>query len=219
MTTELLVDPVLRDVRPTSRRLTPSLFIGAGLLLAAGGQLHPRGSGDTVEGHLLSMFASPTWPLAHLLLLAGMVSAVAAYVLAWRTQALGARAQRWLPVVIAGWAFGALEVVPHLLAAGEAHALEHHEATPVLDVHLVMQVIATPAVGLSGALVALLVHLAARNRVTLVLAVFGILGGLLSAAAGPLVVATGDPRFTVLFPFQAGLAVWLLGTGIRLLRR
>ncbi len=34
-----------------------------------------------------------------------------------------------------------------------------------------------------------------------------------------LVVLTGDPRFTILFPFQAGLAVWLVGTGVRLLRR
>ena len=29
----------------------------------------------------------------------------------------------------------------------------------------------------------------------------------------------GDPAFAVLFPFQAGLALWLVGTGIRLLRR
>src|SRR3954452_20936682 len=108
MTTEMTTGPVDLGPAPTPPRWTASLFVGAGLLLAAGGQLHPRGSGDTVHGHLLSMFASPTWPLAHLLLLAGMVASVAAYVLAWRTRALGVRAQWWLPVVIAGWAFGAL---------------------------------------------------------------------------------------------------------------
>ena len=51
------------------------------------------------------------------------------------------------------------------------------------------------------------------------LAAVAVLGGVFSAAAGPLVVLTGDPRFTILFPFQAGLAVWLVGTGVRLLRR
>jgi hypothetical protein len=51
------------------------------------------------------------------------------------------------------------------------------------------------------------------------LAALAVVGGVLSAAAGPLVVFTGDPRWTVLFPFQAGLASWLVGTGIRLLRR
>ncbi|MCW2810078.1 MAG: hypothetical protein JWP61_536, partial [Friedmanniella sp.] len=44
-----------------------------------------------------------------------------------------------------------------------------------------------------------------------------VVGGVLSAGAAPLVVLTGDPSWTVLFPFQAGLAGWLVGTGVRLL--
>lgn len=106
-----------------------------------------------------------------------------------------------------------------LLAAHEAHALAHGEATPVLDVHVVMQVLASPAVGLTGALLAVAVARAAGSRVAWALAVFAVVGGVMSAAAAPLVVLLDDPRYTVLFPFQAGLAVWLLGTGIRLLRR
>lgn len=207
------------DVQRTSHRATAGLFVAGGLLMAAGGQLHPQGSGESVNAHLLSMFESPAWPLAHLLLLAGGVASFLAFLSAWRTQAFGARVQRWLPMAVAGWAFGAAELVPHLLAAHEAHALEHHEATPVLDVHVLMQVIASPAVGLTGAFVAVVVARAARSRAAWALAGFAVVGGLLSAGAGPLVVLTGDPTFTILFPFQAGLAVWLIGTGIRLFRR
>lgn len=205
--------------RRTSPRLAAALFVTGGLLMAAGGQLHPHGSGDSIDAHLVSMFESPAWPLAHLLLLAGAVASFLAFVAAWRVEAFGPSVQRWLPGIAVAWAFGAAELVPHLLAAGEAHALEHHESTPVLDVHLLMQLIATPAVGLTGALVAVLVHRGSRTWASGVLAAFGVVGGLLYAAAAPVVVLTQDPAFTVLFAVQLGLAVWLVGTGIRLARR
>ena len=205
--------------RRTSHRTTAALFTVAGLLMAVGGQMHPRGSGDTVNAHLLSMFESPAWPLSHTVLLAGGVAAFLAFASAWRREAFGPQVQRWLPAAIAGWAFGAVEMIPHLMAAREASALEHHHATPVLDVHVVMQVIASPVVGLTGALVAVAVARAARSRIAWALATFAVIGGVFSAAAGPLVVLTDDPRFTILFPFQAGLAIWLAGTGLRLFRR
>lgn len=219
MSTGTIAVPTTADDRRVSHRATAILFASGGVLLAAGGQQHPRGSGDSLDAHLLSMFESPAWPLSHLLMLAGTVLSVLAFLSARRTEAFGPRVQRWLPAVAACWAFGAAELVPHLLAAGDAHALEHHEATPVLDVHLVMQLVAGPLVGLSGAVIAVVVHLATRSWATAVLAGFAVVGGLLSAAAAPLVVLTGDPAFTLLFPFQAGLAVWLVGTGVRLLRR
>jgi hypothetical protein len=214
-TAPLLAPPAARR----GRTVTAALFLVGGLLMAAGGALHPHGSGSTVEAHLLSMFASPGWPLAHWVLLAGGVAGFLAFTAAWRTEAFDPRVRRWLPVAVAGWGFGALELVPHLLAAGEAHELAHHEATPVLDAHVVMQVVASPAVGLTGALIAVLVARAARTRAAWALAVLAVVGGVASAGAGPLTVLAHDPRFTVLFPFQAGLALWLLGTGIRLLGR
>ncbi len=211
--------PGARDqqTRRTSVRTTAAFFTVGGVLMAVGGQMHPHGSGSTVDAHLLSMFDSPAWPLAHLLLLGGGLASLAGFVTAWRDQVFGPTVRRWLALAGLGWGFGAAELVPHLLAAGEAHALEHHEATPVLDLHLVMQVIASPAVGLTGALVAVAVARAARSRAAWVLAGFAVVGGVLSGLAAPLVVVTGDPVWTLLFPFQAGLAVWLLGTGVRLL--
>ncbi len=206
---------------PAGRRYrSPAvLLLAGGVLLAAGGAMHPQGSGGTLEDHLLSMFASPSWSLAHVVLLVGSLVSVAAFATARRLQVLGPRLRRWWAVAIAGWGFGALEMVPHLLAANEAHELAHHEATPVLDLHVVMQVVASPAVGLTGAALAVVVALASRSWAAWALAVPAVIGGLGSAAAGPLTVLSGDPAFAVLFPFQAGLALWLVGTGIRLLRR
>jgi hypothetical protein len=213
---DVRVSPVAPD--RAGRRATASLFLSGGLLMALGGQLHPHGSGETVDEHLLSMFESPTWYASHAIALAGSVLCALAFVAAWRTRAFGAAVQRWLPVTAGLWALGAAELVPHLLAAREAHALEHHHATPVLDLHLVLQLVATPAVGVTGVLVAVAVARAARTRAATVLAVFAVLGGVLYAVSAPLVVVTGNPAFTVLFPFQAGLAIWMAGTGVRLFR-
>lgn len=204
----------------TRSRRTAVLFVAGGLVLAAGGQTHPQGSGDTVDAHLLSMFSGPTWGLSHVLLLIGSLVCVLALESARRAGGFGSLRPRWLlPGATAAWAFGALETVPHLLAAGESDALSHHDATPLLDVHVVLQLIATPMVGFATALTAVALARTARSRVAWVLAVPAVVGGLAYGVAGPLVVATGDPAFTVLFPFLAGLAVWLVGTGLRLLRR
>ena len=158
------VRPIGTDAVRRTGHATAALFIVGGLFMAVGGAMHPQGSGSTVEAHLLSMFASPGWPLAHWILLVGGVAGFLALASAWHARAIGPRAQRWLPVAMVGWGFGALELVPHLLAAGEAHELAHHEATPVLDVHVVMQVIASPAVGLTGAVLAVAGR--RRRRVT-----------------------------------------------------
>jgi hypothetical protein len=210
------VSPAAAD--RTAQRVTASLFVSGGLLLAVGGQLHPHGSGETIDQHLLSMFESPTWYASHLIALAGSVLCALAFVAAWRTQAFGPAVQRWLPVTAGLWALGAVEQVPHLLAAREAHALEHHHATPVLDLHLVLQMVATPAVGITGVLVAVAVARAARTRAAVALAVFAVVGGALYAVSAPLVVISGNTALTVLFPFQAGLAIWMAGTGMRLFR-
>lgn len=212
--------PVGTTTPTRARRTMPAaLFVIGGLLLAAGGQTHPQGSGDTVDAHLLSMFSGPTWELAHLLLLAGSLGCAAGLLVAHRTSTFPGTVRRWLPAAAVAWSVGAVETIPHLLAAGESDALRHHDATPVLDLHIVLQVIATPLVGLSTAVVAVAVARAARTRPAWVLAVLAVVGGVAYGAAGPLVVATANPAFTVLFPFLAGIAVWFVGTGVRLLRR
>lgn len=219
MTIETIDATAVDESRRTPRRTTAAFFLAGGLLTAVGGGLHPTGVGDTVDAHLLSMFDSPQWPLSHWLLLAGAVASTLAFVWAWRTHAFGPRVQRWLPLVAAAWGVGAAELVPHLLASQDAHALAHHDSTPMLDTHLSLAIVAGPAVGLSGALIAVVIARAARSRIAWVLAAVAVIGGLLYGAATPLIVITDDPAISVLFAAQTGLAVWLIGTGIRLLRQ
>src|SRR3712207_2722504 len=153
-----------RDNRRGTHRAAAALFVLGGLLMMAGGQLHPRGSGDTVDEYLLTMFSSPGWLSSHLVLLAGSVTSCLAFVAAWRSEAFGGRVQRWLPLVAAAWALGATEMLPHLLAANDAHALAHHEATPVLDLHVLMQLLASPAVGLTSAFIAVALSAPVKTR-------------------------------------------------------
>jgi len=113
-------------------------------------------------------------------------------------------------------AIAALELVPHVLAAAEHHDHVSGGPTPVLDLHTVLQVLATPALGLTGAGLAIAVARAAGTAPARVLGAIGAVGGIAYAAAGPLIALTDDVSFSPLFAAQAGLAVWLVGTAVRL---
>jgi hypothetical protein len=203
-----------RTVRPT--RTTAGLLGAAGVFLGVGGQLHPRGEGDTLDEALASMLGSDAWAPAHVLLLVGVVLAVAGFSHAYRHRTFGGPAGRWLLVAIVGWGLGAVELVPHLFATQDLAGLEDHGETPLVDAHLLLQTFVSPALGLSGAAVAIAVALTARTKPAWVLAAFAVIGGVAFALAGPLVNGTDDPGFAVLFAGDAGLAVWLVGTAIRL---
>ena len=89
----------------------------AGLLIGAGGVLHPRvDTSLEFDQGLAGMFESSAWSLSHLLTMAGFV--VARRV----ARDVGDRTSlRVLGRIAAvGAAFAALESVPHLLAASEA---------------------------------------------------------------------------------------------------
>lgn len=118
------------------------LLTVGGLLMAVGGQMHPHGSGCTVDAHLLSMFDSPAWPLAHLLLLLGGLVSFSGFVTAGRSEVFGPTVRSRLPLAGPGWGVGAGRAGPPPARRGRGAHLEHHEGTPVLDVHLVMAVMA-----------------------------------------------------------------------------
>ncbi len=199
-----------------SRRGVAAVLGTAGLLMSAGGQLHPRGKGDTVEDYLEVMLGASTWVVAHTLSLAGIVIAVVGLALARRISAFGPGADRVLTVTTVAWGIAAIEAVPHLLAVSEHSELAHDEATPILDLHLLLQMGATPLFGFTGALLALTVAREAGTVPSKVLAVLAVIGGLCYGAAGPLVNLTENVAVTPLFIGQAGLAVWVVGTAVRL---
>ena len=200
-----------------TRRGTAALLGAAGVLLGAGGNLHPHGHGETVDGYLASMLGSPTWPVAHVLLLAGTLLAAMAFGVLARTAA-SAAVRRWAGVATVGWALGGLEGLPHLLADRDLDGLTHHHETPMLDLHAMLQVGATPLLGLTGAALALVAARAVPTTGGWLLAVPAVVGGIGYAVAGPLINLTHDVGVAGLFPLQAGLALWLVGAAVLTLR-
>ncbi len=184
--------------------------------MAAGGNLHPRAERDTVRDTLADMLGSPVWNLAHLLILAGLVISVGGFVIARRARAFGPSVSRRLTVAIVGWGLASIELVPHLLAVRDLEALHHHEATPILDTHLILAVGATPALGLSAVALAVAIARAARTVPAWILAGIASVGGIAYAAAGPLIQFLAIPELSVLFAGQSLIAVWLIGTAVRL---
>jgi hypothetical protein len=179
-------------MRKESEMRTPSPALGlaaAGLLLAAGGVLHPRVDTEVdFEAGLAGMVESSTWVAAHALTMAG-------FVLLAVSLAVLARGSVWAWAAAAGAAVAAVESVPHLLAA---------------DAHTLLQAVATPAVGLSIAALAIV-----RGGKA---AAFAVVGGVAYAMAGPAIALTEDSAFSPLFVGSAGIAIWCVVAGTRMAR-
>lgn len=195
---------------------TSAWLAAAGIAMSIGGQMHPRGEGETVDDFISSMFASSTWDFAHLAMLAGAVLGVVGFVVARRGDVFGASVRPWLTVAIAGWSFAALELVPHVFAASELEALRSGDSTPLLDLHLALQMLATPAFGLSSAALGVAVARDAGTRPAWALAALVTVTGTIYAMAGPVINLTDNTAFAPMFAAQAGVAIWLVGTAVRL---
>jgi hypothetical protein len=205
----------------SSNSLTRSAAIGvawAGLLLGIGGILHPRvDSSVDLEQGLAGMFESSTWDVAHALTLAGyLVLAVSLAVLVRQLGSGWSARQRMIGwAAVAGATIAAIESVPHLLAATETNALLAGDSTPLTDLHTILQAIATPAVGLTFAALAVA---SARNHALgngMIVAVLALVGGVVYSFAGPGIAITENPELSPLFIGSAGLSIWLLVAGIR----
>ena len=199
-------------------RRWPAVLLGlGGLLTAVGGSLHPHDAQETLTDTLVGLLSSPAWGTSHLLILAGVLLVVAGLAGARRERLFPDQVRGWLTVAIVCWAIAVVELVPHLLAGSEHHALEAGEATPMLTTHLTLSVVTEPLLGLSIAALAVAVARAAHTVPASLLAVVGVVGGVVFGAAAPLVAVTQDPAFTALFSADALISVWLVGTALRLL--
>ena len=212
MTGTLLV----RSRTAATTRLVAVPLAAGGLLVALGGNLHPRGKGATLRETLAEMLSSPAWNAAHLLSLAGLVVSVGAFVIARQARAFAPSVDRWLSVAAVCWALASVELIPHLLAVRDLDALHEHHDTPILDTHLWLAVFATPLIGLSAVALAIAVARSARTAPAWILAGIATVGGVAYALASPLIRLVGNPELSVLFAGQALIAVWLIGTAVRL---
>jgi hypothetical protein len=194
----------------------------AGLLLGVGGVLHPRvDSSLEFEQGLAGMFESSTWDAAHAITMAGYVVLAASLALLIRDLGAGWNSRQrligWAAVAAAG--FAAIESVPHLLAASETDALLHGGSTPLTNLHTLLQAISTPFVGLTFA--ALAVSSARRSALGSgwIVAIPALVGGVVFAFAGPMIALTENSELSPLFIGSAGLSIWLLISGVRMIRR
>ena len=203
-------------VRDATGRRWPAVLLGAGgLVMAVGGSLHPHDAEETLTDTLVGLLSSPAWGISHLLILAGVVLVVAGLAGARQERLFPDQVRVWLTVAIVCWTVAVVELVSHLLAGSEHRALEAGGATPMLTTHLTLSVVTEPLLGLSTAALAVAVARAARTVPAWLLAVVGVVDGLVFGAAGPLVAVTQNPTFTALFSADALVSVWLVGTALR----
>ena len=194
-------------------------LVAGGGLYAVGGMLHPRGSGDTKDAYIASMLSQNSWAGSHLASCAGLVLIAVTLIATARTSTFGLAGRTWIWAAAAGAGLGAAELLPHTAAASDLSHLEHGDSTPILDTHLLLQTVATPALGLTTAALAVYVARQSQTGPARALAAIAVLCGVAYAFAGPLTAISEGVRFVVLFPASAGIALWYLGTGIRLLTR
>lgn len=205
----------------TTLRPAPAVTAGhpialavAGGLFAVGGLLHPKGDPA-------AQLADPVWTPSHLVLLAGLVVLAPALLGVVRTRsAAWPSAVRAAALAVCGAAaLGVVEMVPHLLAGGEAHAASHGGPTPLLELHQRIGLFSNLLLGLS---IAVLAVLAARTRAVgggRAVAGLAVVGGAAFGLAAPLLLATGVEQLAVLFSGSVLIGLWLLASGVLLARR
>jgi hypothetical protein len=194
-------------------------LVAGGVLFFAGGGMHPKEDppGVSLKEHVRIMFDNPAWYPAHAVLLAGLAIIAAALVVLARGRTLAAHRRTQTTAVIAAVASvaAAADMVLHLVMATEAERIDAGQATPLIDVNLVLESITVPAFGLS--ISALAVAGAATHTLgNWVVAVPGVVGGLGFALAGATFLFTD--RLDPLFPLAGGIGLWAVASGIGLLR-
>ena len=207
---------------PAGARAGAAGLVIAGLLLALGGVMHPRvDTSLEFEQGLAGMFEASAWAASHGLTMAGFATlAVSLAALVRAPLPASTPGLRLIGgIAAAAAAFAAVESLPHLLAASEAGAIRRGGATPLADLHTILQAISTPAVGLSIAALAVAGARSGALDGGRVATAFAVLGGSAFALAGPAIAITQSSEPSPLFVGSAGIAVWAVVAGARTSRR
>ncbi len=182
-------------------RLWRLCFLLAGVLILAGGPLHPGGT-------MAEMLAHPDWVLSHALMTAAFVLLCAGLALYRRGVPVASRSERWSRLALYGTILQTVEMVLHTAAVVDQPNLVAGRATPVLTAHLWLAVVAYPVFG--GTFIGFIVA-TSRDRVlgSRWIAWLGILGAACHGLAAPIVILFESELARVLFPMVMFLALWL----------
>ena len=192
----------------------PWALIAGAVALFIGGMLHPE-EDPALSGHAAqaAWIGDSLWIPSHsLILLSSILFAVGLIGLLRDRPALPAAARRAGWVAVAGAALSAVENVPHLAATFESDAAAAGHATPFLNTHMALALLAFPLFGCS---VATLAVLGGRQLAHPVVAAGAVIGGICWGlgpwAVGPL----GLESLDVLFIIGMLMALWFAVVGVR----
>lgn len=189
----------------------------AGVLILVGGQFHPRADISLdFDAAVAGMLADPLWRASHIITLAGIVLLGLALFAFLRSGSLAPHRSVHLMVLVALVAalLHTLEMVPHIFQNVETREVLGGGSTPINDFHLVIQAVTNPVFGLGMAALAV-VGARTHSLGHWIVSPLGALGGLAFAAAGPAVLITKQPEFSLLFLGAIGIALWLVIAGIK----
>jgi hypothetical protein len=182
-------------------RLWRILFAAGGVIMAAGGPLHPRG--ETMH----SMLIDPNWFPSHMAQLVGFGLMTLGMMRFRRVLPHSPAVRRWSGLAALGLALQTVEMAFHLASMVDAEKLAAGLATPVLSTHIVLALTIYPllAILMSG-----LIVVAARTRElgTPLLAPLGIAGLVAQAIAVVLVAGFDMQAARIGFPMVMLFAIW-----------
>jgi hypothetical protein len=182
-------------------RLWRILFAAGGVIMAAGGPLHPRG--ETMH----SMLIDPNWFPSHMAQWVGFGLMTLGMMRFRRVLPHSPAVRRWSGLAALGLALQTVEMAFHLASMVDAEKLAAGLATPVLSTHIVLALTIYPllAILMSG-----LIVVAARTRElgTPLLAPLGIAGLVAQAIAVVLVAGFDMQAARIGFPMVMLFAIW-----------
>jgi hypothetical protein len=182
-------------------RLWRILFAAGGVIMAAGGPLHPRG--ETMH----SMLIDPNWFPSHMGQLVGFGLMTLGMMRFRRVLPHSPAVRRWSGLAALGLALQTVEMAFHLASMVDAEKLAAGLATPVLSTHIVLALTIYPLLAI---LVCGLIVVAARTRElgTPLLAPLGIAGLVAQAIAVVLVAGFDMQAARIGFPMVMLFAIW-----------
>ena len=189
------------------------LLATSGLLLVAGGALHPDADPTgSISDDLAEMTADPSWATGHALTAVSTVLLAAGLWSLHRRGGLPPRTSRALRIASVAVSVYVVETVFHLAAGVDSNALAAGDFAPVAGMHVLLSAVLYPVSGMALVLLGLALlrdGRGARRALGLPLVV----GGTLHAVAVPLVLLVPDADGSPLFAGGAVLlAVWSLLT-------
>ncbi len=191
------------------------LLVSSGVLLLAGGSLHPDADpSGSITDDLAEMTADPSWVTGHALTALATVLLAAGLWALHRRGGLPVRTTRAFRVAAVAVSLYVVETLFHLAAGVDSEALAAGELAPVAGGHVLLSAVLYPASG--AALVLLGLALLQESRgLRRAVAGAAVLGGTLHALAVPLVLVRPDVDGAPLFAGGAVLiALWSGLTGL-----